>query len=53
MAQLRIRNLEPELIEELKRLAQSNGRTLEEEIYERLRAALEEDDKKAADSAKR
>lgn len=40
MAQLIVRSLEPELVQELKRRAAAHGRSAEEEHREILRAAL-------------
>lgn len=48
MAQLCIREIEPELKRELERRAEHNGRSVEAEICEIIRATLDEEDRKAA-----
>lgn len=48
MAQLILRNVEPELKRELERRAEANGRNLDAEICEIIRTALDEEDRKTA-----
>jgi plasmid stability protein len=44
VSRLLIRDVEVELVRELERRAQANGRSLEDEVREILRKALDEED---------
>jgi len=53
MAQILIRNIEPELMLALKRRAERNNRTLEAEVLEILRVVLDKEDEETAVAANR
>jgi plasmid stability protein len=48
MAQILIRNIEPELMLALERRAERNNRTLEAEVLEILRVVLDKEDEETA-----